>query len=829
MIPIDFRTIFFNYLLTNIVSLIVMFILWRQSRNRFDGTFYLLIDFLLQVFCILFIFLRGHIPDFVSIDVANLFAVSGAVLGFIGLEYFIGKHSNQIHNYLLIAVFFSIHTWFAFVEPDLEIRNLNVAVAALVICSQCAWLLLKRVPRNLRRFTLNVGIVFVLFCSINVIRIIEFFITKNTATDYFKAGDFETFVIISYQLLFILLTFSLALMINKRLLNQIVTQEEKFSKAFHSVPYAIIITRLSDGRFLEVNDGFELITNFSAAEVIGKTTLELNLWVSDEDRELLVNALVEKEKANEFEFDFHKKTGELFTGLISSELITINNEKCILSVINDITEHKQAEERIVESEAKFRELFIQMSEGFALHEVIYDAAHKAIDYKIIDINPAFEKQVGIFAEKATGALASELYGVSPAPYLEIYAQVAETGDPQTLQSYFQPLDRHFEISVFSPNPGFFATIFSDITDRSQAEEQLRSSERNFRLLFENSPLGIYIANVDGTIVDGNQALLNILGSPSLEQTKQINVLKFPPLIENGYADQFLKCVLENEVLISEMPYTTKWGKQSYLSTYLVPLANLSGKVERVYTLMEDITKRKQAEEALRESNATKDKFFSIIAHDLRSPFATLVGFSELMADENSRFSVDEYRQYSKALHKTASSTFDLLENLLEWSRLQRGIIPYDPRLIEFKEFFEIFDMSINEMARKKMVKIKVDIAQGLKTFADENMLQSVVRNLVTNAIKFTKPGGIVKVVARTDKSGEVLFSVNDTGIGMDADLINNLFHIETNVSRPGTDGEPSTGLGLFLCKEFVEKHGGRIWAESEVGKGSTFYFTIPKR
>jgi len=283
-----------------------------------------------------------------------------------------------------------------------------------------------------------------------------------------------------------------------------------------------------------------------------------------------------------------------------------------------------------------------------------------------------------------------------------------------------------------------------------------------------------------------------------------------------------------------MPYVSRWGKQTYLSSYLVPLRNASGEVDKVYTLMEDITQRKKAEEALiasetdlLEANATKDKFFSIIAHDLRSPLATLMSFSELMADDSSRLSVDEYVHYSKALFKTASSTFHLLENLLVWSRLQRGSVLFNPQPVGLRDFLNKVEESTLEMASKKLIQIEIYPVPDIQLMADLDMLHSILRNLVTNAIKFTPKGGVIQVHAEEDQLGNILFSVHDSGIGMDAERMGNLFRIDTNVSRPGTDGEPSTGLGLILCKEFVEKHGGKIWVESEVGKGSTFFFSIP--
>ena len=162
MIDIDLRTVFLNSVFTDFVSLVVIIVLWRQTRKRFGGLTYLVFDYIFQILCMLFIFLRGHIPDFISIDVSNTLAVSGSVMGYIGLEQFVGKKSNHFFNYIIIVLFFSVHTYFTFVNPDLSVRNLNSSVAYLIITAQCAWLLFKRVPKNLNELTFNVGVVFLL-------------------------------------------------------------------------------------------------------------------------------------------------------------------------------------------------------------------------------------------------------------------------------------------------------------------------------------------------------------------------------------------------------------------------------------------------------------------------------------------------------------------------------------------------------------------------------------------------------------------------------------------------------------------------------------------
>lgn len=313
-----------------------------------------MLDALFQVLGIGLIFLRGYIPKFISIDVSNALCFIGTVLGFIGLEYFTGKKSNQLYNIILVFVVFFVHVYFTFVDPNIAFRNLNSAVGYLIIFSQCAWLMLRRLTKIFSRIYFHLGVVFVLFSLVNVARIFYFFFSKDLSLDYFHGRGFDMFVVILYQTLFLFFVFFLALMINRRLLSDIATQEEKFSKAFHSAPYAVIIARLSDGKIIEVNDGFERVLGYKSSEVIGKTTSELGIWYNISDRGQLIKLLNEMGTAKNVEFPFQQKSGDIISGEISGEIININNERCTLTVINDITDRKLAEKKQIESQTILR-------------------------------------------------------------------------------------------------------------------------------------------------------------------------------------------------------------------------------------------------------------------------------------------------------------------------------------------------------------------------------------------------------------------------------------------------------------------------------------------
>jgi len=353
MLSLDMKTIVFSYLANSTVCLLVLFLLWRQSRKRFDGIGFWVLDYLFQTAGLALIVLRGSIHEWLSVVVANTLIVGGALLGYIGLERFVGKRSSQVRNILVLGAFVTIHAYFAFVQPNLAARNLNLSLGLLILCGQCAWLLLYGVEPGMRSLTRLVGVVFGLYSLLSVVRIVESLVGPNPGTDFFRSGAFDRSVLLSYQVLFLLLTYSLVLMVNKRLLGDIKIQEEKFAKAFRHSPNAITLTRLFDGTIMEVNEGFSKITGYEYGEAIGKTTVDLHLWNSERDRLSAVEELAKTGRIQDRELQLRKKSGEIVTGLLSAEVFRMNHREFILSSLTDISDRKRAE---AEREEHIREL-----------------------------------------------------------------------------------------------------------------------------------------------------------------------------------------------------------------------------------------------------------------------------------------------------------------------------------------------------------------------------------------------------------------------------------------------------------------------------------------
>jgi len=233
---------------------------------------------------------------------------------------------------------------------------------------------------------------------------------------------------------------------------------------------------------------------------------------------------------------------------------------------------------------------------------------------------------------------------------------------------------------------------------------------------------------------------------------------------------------------------------------------------------------KAAKEKLKQALATKDKFFSIIAHDLINPFSALIGLSSLLATQNNQLSADEKEEFIQDIVRTSNQGYNLLKNLLDWSRAETGRMTVSLLTLDLQDIVYRSMALLDNNAKAKNIEIFSSIDTTL-VFADEYMLDTVIRNLLSNAIKFTPVNGQVEISAKKE-GPEVEISISDTGVGIKPQDIDKLFKIDVSHTTVGTAKEEGTGLGLILCKEFIEKNGGTIRVESEEGKGSRFYIRL---
>lgn len=377
----DMRTVILSHAISNAIGMVVMTTLWMHNRRRFEGLGFWTAYFVLHFLALILVALRGDAPPLLSMTGSTVMLLGGAILIYEGLQRFTGRRAPQIQNYLLLAVLAPTHAYFVLVQPSQVVRNALLSLSLVVVCAQCAWLLLRRVTGDMRPLTRPVGFVFVGIVATSLCRVVVDLLAP-LSDDLFRAHASDTLVVIAYQMLAILLAFSLFLMVNRRLLmtleSDIETRrsvetalrlsEEKFSKAFRSSPDAFALSRLEDGHFVEVNDGFCRLTGYSREETLASSDVQLGLWANPEVRDEALAELRTTSHVREREFQGRTKSGRPLMALYSAELISVGTEAFVLSLVRDISDRKRTEDIL-----RLRLLLWEYAATHSTHELMQKA------------------------------------------------------------------------------------------------------------------------------------------------------------------------------------------------------------------------------------------------------------------------------------------------------------------------------------------------------------------------------------------------------------------------------------------------------------------------
>jgi PAS domain S-box-containing protein len=381
---------------------------------------------------------------------------------------------------------------------------------------------------------------------------------------------------------------------------------------------------------------------------------------------------------------------------------------------------------------------------------------------------------------------------------------------------------------------------NEIESKSKQLEAVNDELKKLSIVASETSNAIFIMDAEGNFQWFNKAFTGLLGYEPEEFMKL-----FGTNILQASANQQIKEMAEKSIL-SKQPVnyssrsTTKSGQSIWIHTSLSPVMNDNGEIINLVAIDTDITALKEAEAKIREQNdeiskindelnelnATKDKFFSIIAHDLKNPFNSILGLSELLVANFGMITPEKLLKTVTTINTSAKSGYKLLENLLEWARTQTGRIEFKQERTPLKTIFSGANDIAQSIALNKSIALNFEPTGEMEVFVDRNMVNTILRNLITNAIKYTHKAGTINVVA-SQADHKAFISVIDNGVGIDSVMISKLFKISEKISTAGTEKETGTGLGLLLCKEFVEKHGGQIEVRSELGKGSEFIFSLP--
>lgn len=614
----------------------------------------------------------------------------------------------------------------------------------------------------------------------------------------------------------------------------------RYRQLVENSPNAIFIVN-EKGKIIFINSSFKKLFRLDE-KIIGKSIEKL--LNNEEDAEFIkdiVSKTISGKSFKNLEFDFKKKGNKKLYS--SNRIYPIYDGKkkkyeCAFIVI-DITKSKLEQIQRIESEKKYRALF-DLSQSAI---IIVDLRSR----QIIDWNLAALKLLGYSSKEMKNCKLGALHDkkVYDKTRVEIEMQLIRKGRFSVETVWLEKTGKEIPVNLYGgylelKKKNLVQIYAYDISEKKKVENELLENLEIRTALFEGSRDPMILVDLDDHCRHVNPAMTRVFGySP-----EEVIGKPFPGLMETDekmFAEWVELCKKAGGVSNYETNRKAKSGKIIPVSITISPIKNSKGELVYLSFWYRDISESKKTEEELlvaneairkyadelKDLNANKDKFFSIIAHDLRSPFQGLLGFCNLINSEYGNLTDEESKFIIHNIGESAKNIFALIENLLEWSRVQSGRKEFIPKKINLYEEALTAIISQKIQAINKEITLKNQIDEKIYIKADENMVQTVLRNLISNGLKFTPNGGAV-IVSASVKKNFIEICIEDTGIGIAEEDIPKMFRIETHFVMQGTNKESGTGLGLILCKEFIQKHGGDLWVESVLGDGSRFCFTIPK-
>ncbi|WP_052812719.1 PAS domain S-box protein [Desulfonatronum thioautotrophicum] len=584
-------------------------------------------------------------------------------------------------------------------------------------------------------------------------------------------------------------------------------------------------------RMVYANPVTEIMTGLDVAEIIGRTLDENYPSLRQAGIPRMLADVVRTGSVLTFE-DVHYGDKRIRPSHFSVKAFALPGNHVGVSFEN-ITRRKQAEEDL----RKVSELLLTTSRmakvgGWGKNLLTGEDEWSEVTREIHEVGPDFVPGMH-------NSLAFYKEGPSRDTIIEAVTRLTETGEPYDVEVEFITAKGN-ELWIRTMGRAEFQDgrcvrifgTFQDITDHRRMEDEFRKQNALIVSLLDNIPDIIFIKDIHGTFLGCNAEFARQVG-----REKDNIIGKTDYCLHTREEADFFR---ENDRRIFELGsprQNEEWisypdGRKVLLDTLKAPYRDPDGAMLGIIGVCRDITDRKQAEEEikainaqLQKANAEKDTLFTVIAHDLKSPLSGLLASTELLAHQPDSFSEKELRLLSTALHISARNTFELLEDLLQWARMSQGGMDFAPTATSLAVLVNQSLSTAQDLAKNKDIAIRRDIPPRLTVLADQPMIKTVIRNILFNSIKFTQRGGEI-VITASQSEQQVIVAVQDNGIGMSEQALSSLFSLEKEKRPLGTEGENGTGLGLMLCKQFIEQHGGHIWVQSEPGKGTTVFFTL---
>ena len=605
--------------------------------------------------------------------------------------------------------------------------------------------------------------------------------------------------------------------------------------------FRIITENSADAIFITDQQGKYTYTNKTASLMLG--------YSSEEMKSKTIADLAPPDKIEEY-IEFFKQTLSVGKGFTEVELlkkdgnyiytdlnIVLLPDGSVYGSCRDISKRKKALKDLAESFQFNSQIINTIDQGV----IVYDS-----NLRYLVWNAFMEKLTGFPASQVLGKYAFEVFpflkevGVVKDLQRTLNGEIIDAIDfpfnlPRSEKSGWAS-DKNVPLrNINGEIIGVIGTVY-DITVRKKLEESLKSINERFVLATTAAAISVWEHDFITDIIQIDDNFNKIYGIT--QNNYQIEFNQFIKFIHPDDADiiknNIEEAIKSDKNMNFEFRIIRPDGNIRNISAYGKIVKDQTSKPIKFTGVNTDITEFKNAEMVIKDNerkllqlNTDKNRFISILSHDLISPFNNLLGLSDILTEDIRQLNIDEIEILANQIKSSARSTYTLLEDILLWARAQQGRIPFNPQLISFRDICMNILEPLNPIANEKILTINYSAPDVTNIFADIDMIKTVLRNLVSNAIKFTNIGGTI-IINAEENSENITISVSDNGIGIKPDSLAKLFDISEVLTTKGTASEKGTGLGLLICKEFVEKHGGKIRVESEVGKGSDFKFTLPK-
>ena len=767
---LDMRTLLFGSVISHAICAAVIGTFWYQNRKHSPELIFWFADFILEFFAISFYMLRGSIPNFFSIILSGVFVIGGTTLLYIGLEHYVGKPTSRAFNIVLVIAFTLVNIFFTYIQPSLLARNLTFSAALFIICFECSWLLLQRVGKELKEATKKTGFVFFAFCLVSLIRIYAN-LRVPPGSELFKSGLADALAILAYQMMFIGLTFTLTQIVTNRIHLDLENDIQKRKRSEEAL-------RESEERFRNIFENSPIGMFQSTPE--GKL-VNVNLAYANMLR--------------------YSSTEEIIR--------TVNQTSLAKAVYEDPSIRKELVEEVEKAQEK-------KWKGF-------NTRYKRKDGRIIDVIVYFSER----KELTSGQ--SFLYG-----------------------------------------------CVQDITEQELAAEALKQEKIFTDAIFASIPGLLYLYDEAGYLIRWNKRHEEITGysSDELDHFHILDWYKDEPediaritqgiqkALSEGYAQTEANLITKSgtKILFDFTASRLYLGGKVYFAGIGIDITNRRQTENQIQAVQEELKNllseseksrrallslnedQKAAEEVIRELNVSLEKrvaertaqletsnkeleaFAYSVSHDLRAPLRAINGYSQILQQEFEQKLDEEGTRLLNNIRVNATKMDNLITSLLALTRVSRSQLNFLPI-----DMTTLVKLVIDEVASAEVqAKFAFTVNELPVAYGDPTLIHQAWANLISNAIKYTLPKEERKIeISGFEKEGTCTYAIRDTGVGFNQKYVDKLFHLFQRLHKETEfDG---TGVGLAIVQNIISRHGGKVWAEGEVGIGAAFYFTIPER